>query len=131
MAVLLLGGLLLATSAQAQSTKLQSTSVSTDVKTLNTWVASNTAVQRLDAQLQGPIEQALTTLPQGQQYTVWKSKAQLYEAVRTSILSGVSSPKAIRTNFDLMSGKVDTVISPLSQSEWNIIFNDLVDLLTD
>lgn len=130
MAVLLLGGLMFATSAQAQSGTLQNVTSSTDVKTLGTWHSTPEALQLLETQIQGPIEQSLASLQPGQQYTFWKSKAQLYEAVRTSILNGVSAPKAIRANFDHLSGNVDSVISPLSQSDWQVIYNELVDLLT-
>lgn len=132
-ALLLVGGLMfVANSAQAQGTLLQP--YNADVKGASNWKVESAALQALEAELQGPIAQALNTLPpSGQQYIVWKHKAQLYEAVHYSIQQGVNTSKAVRVNYDQMAGAphLEPVISALTQQEWQVIFNDLVTLLTN
>jgi len=130
-AVLLLGGLMLATNVQAQGGTLQQDPSKPDVKISGTWSVAAAAVQLLEAQLNGPITQALESLPQGgQSFTTWKCKYQLYSAVRTSILADVPVPKAVRINYDQLNGSVDAVPSPISSNEWQVIFDEMIDLLT-
>ena len=134
-ALLLVGGLMLmSSSAHAQGGLLQPNPASPEVKGAGTWVVENDALALLQAELQGSITQALANLPSGgQQYIVWKVKGQLYEAVYASVSAGIAVPKAVRFNYDRMAGAshLEPVISPLSQSEWQAIFNELVDLLTN
>jgi hypothetical protein len=131
MAVLLLGGLMLATNVQAQGGTLQQDPAKPDVKISGTWSVGAAAVQLLDAQLNGPISQALATLPQGgQSYTTWKCKYQFYSAVRTSIIADIPVAKAVRVNYEQFNGSVDAISSPISSNEWQVIFDEMVDLLT-
>ena len=126
LAVFLLVGLM---SAQAQTL----TSVSnTDVKTLGTWTAESDALQLLEAELSGPIAQALETLPQGQQFIIWKYKAILYQNVHTSISAGTPVSKSVRINYDQLAGAshLEPILTALSQAEWLVLYNELVDLLT-
>lgn len=131
-ALLLVGGLMLVSNnAQAQGSNLQPHTP--DVKGAGTWLVESEALQALETQLQGPIAQALAQLPPGgQQYIVWKTKAELYEAIRGSIIGGVNTSRAFRVNYDQRAGAphIEPVISALSQAEWQAVFNELVDLLT-
>lgn len=134
-ALLLVSGLMfVSSSAQAQGA-ISSTAIgaNADVKGAGTWVLEADALALIEAELQGPIAQALAVLPPGgQQYLFWKGKAELYEAVYASIVSGISPSKSVRVNFDQMAGAshLEPVISYLSQNEWQTIFNELIDLLT-
>lgn len=135
-ALFLVGGLMLVSnSAQAQSGNLQQNPASPEIKGVTgNWAVESDAIQLLEGELQGTIATALATLPNnGQQYLVWKYKAELYDAVRASIVQGVTVPKAVRINYAHLAGSPsqETVISPLSQNEWQTIFNELVDLLTN
>jgi len=69
-ALLLVGGLMLVSNnAQAQGNILQPNTP--DVKGAGTWLVESEALQALEAQLKGPIAQALATLPPGgQQYII-------------------------------------------------------------
>ena len=133
-ALFLVGGLMLmSTSAQAQGGLVQ-TPAEPDIKGAGAWVIEADALASLEAELQGSIAQALANLPGGgQQYIYWKLKAQLYEAVHASILSGVAVSKSVRINYDHLAGAshAEPVISPLSPTEWQAILNELVDLLTN
>ena len=133
-ALLLMGGLmLLSNSAQAQGSSLTNDPGASDVKGAGTWVLESEALALLQAQLAGPIEQALVNLPNGgQQYLNWKYKAALYEEVYASIQGGVPVSKAVKLNFSKLAGPVDNIqFSPLSQSEWQALLNELVDLLSN
>jgi hypothetical protein len=57
----------------------------------------------------------------------------LYSMVYSSIQEGINTSKAFRINYDRMAGAPhqEPVISALSQSEWQQIFNEMVDLLTN
>lgn len=131
-ALFLVGGLMLVSNnAQAQGNILQPNTP--DVKGADSWLVESEALQTLEAQLQGPIAQSLAQLPPGgQQYIIWKTKAELYEAVHGAIASGINTSKAFRVNYDQKAGAphLEPVISALSQSEWQAVFNELVDLLT-
>lgn len=134
MAILLLAGLMFATSAQAQGGTLQPAPSTPSIKTTGAWLNATSALEALQTELNGSINQALETLPPtGQQYLIWKYKAELYEGVHASILGGVSVEKAVRVNFDRLAGAkhAEPVISALSQAEWQVIFNEIVDLLTN
>ena len=134
-ALLLVGGMmLLSNSVQAQS-GISSTAIgNSDIKGAGTWVFESDALSLLEAELQGPITQALANLPTGgQQYIVWKVKAQLYEAVHASVTEGIPVSKAVRINYDQMAGAshLEPIpFSPISQAEWQDLLNGLVDLLT-
>lgn len=135
-ALLLVGGLMfVSNSAQAQGGMLQQNPTQQDIKGAGTWVLESDALALLEAELQGPIAQALANLPSGgQQYIVWKEKAQLYEAVYASIKEGIAPSKAVRINYDHVAGAshLETIqFSPLSQAEWQSILNGLVDLLSN
>lgn len=134
-ALLLVGGLMLVSnSAQAQGGLVTSNNDTPDVKGAGTWLLEADALATLEAELQGNIATALETLPPtGQQYIFWKYKAMLYEAVHASIREGVNTSKSFRINYDRLAGAshLETVISPLSQPEWQQIFNEMVDLLTN
>ena len=133
MAVVLLAGLMFATNAQAQGGTLEPAPSTPSIKTTGVWLASSSALEALETELNGSINQALETLPpSGQQYIIWKFKAELYEGVYESILRGTSVEKAVRINFDRLAGAkhAEPVISALSQAEWQDIFNEIVDLLT-
>lgn len=133
-ALLLVGGLMVVSnSAQAQDGLLTSSNGYPDVKGAGTWLLEADALALLEAELQGNIATALETLPPtGQQFIFWKYKAMLYEAVYASIVEGTNTSKAFRINYDRLAGAqhLEPVISPLSQSEWQLIFNEMVDLLT-
>lgn len=134
-ALLLMGSLMLVSNgAQAQGNTLSSNpGTADDVKGAGTWAIEADALLLLEIELQGPITQALEQLPNGSgQFYVWKYKATLYEAVHASIQQGIPVSKAVRANYDRMAGAphMEPVISVLSQSEWQTIFNELVDLLT-
>lgn len=132
-ALLLVGGLMfVANSAQAQGNVFQP--VNSDVKGASNWKVESVALQVLEAELQGPIAQALNTLPpSGQQYIIWKHKAMLYQGVHSSIEQGVSTSKSVRINYDQLAGAphMEPIISALTQQEWQVILNDLVTLLTN
>ena len=134
-ALLLVGGLMLVSnSAQAQGGLLLANPTTPVVKGAGTWVLESDALTLIEGELNGTIAQALAQLPNGgQQYLVWKYKAELYSAVYTSIQQGVPVNKAVRINYDHLAGSTNAepVISPLSQAEWQAIFNELVDLLTN
>jgi hypothetical protein len=134
-ALLLVGGLMLVSnSAQAQSGLVTANSNYPDVKGAGTWVLEAEALTLLHAEMTGQIEQALEQLPpSGQQYIFWKHKAMLYSMVYSSIQEGINTSKAFRINYDRMAGAPhqEPVISALSQSEWQQIFNEMVDLLTN
>ncbi len=134
-ALLLVGGLMLVSnSAQAQGGLLQTNPTQPDVKGAGNWALESDAINLLVGELQGNIAQALDNLPSGgQQYIVWKCKAQLYEAVLASIQNGIAVSKSVRINYDHVAGAshLDVIkFSPLSQAEWQTMFNELVDLLT-
>lgn len=133
-ALLLVGGLMfVSNSAQAQGGVSAIPVGNADVKGAGTWAIEADALTLLVGEMEGTIAQALATLPPGgQQYIVWKSKADLYSRVYSSIQSGVSVSKSVRLNYDQMAGAshLDNVISPLSQAEWQQVLNELVDLLT-
>ena len=132
-ALLLVSGLMfVSTSAQAQGA-ISSTAIgaNADVKGAGTWVLEAEALTLLEGQLQGPINQALTTLPSGgQQYIVWKAKAELYETVYANIKQGISPSKSVALSYAQLAGPVDHLITPLSAAEWQTLLNELVDLLT-
>lgn len=132
-ALLLVGGLMLVSSnAQAQTLQLEANPASPDVKGAGVWLFETDALLALEGQLQGPIAQALVQLPNGgQQYIVWKYKAMLYEGTYASVKQGVAVSKAVVLNYSALAGPVDHLISPLSQAEWQTMFNELVDLLTN
>jgi hypothetical protein len=135
-ALLLVGGLMLVSnSAQAQGGTTSSTVANVDVKGAGTWALEADALALLAAELQGPIAQALATLPPGgQQFIIWKEKAQLYEAVYASISGGITVSKSVRINYDQVAGASHLepiAFSPLSQAEWQAILNELVDLLSN
>lgn len=134
-ALLLVGGLMLVSnSAQAQGGLVTSNNSTPDVKGAGTWLFEADALAALEAELQGNITTALESLPpSGQQYIVWKHKAQLYEAVHAAIKDGINTSKAFRINYDRMAGgsHLEPVISALSPAEWQLIFNEMVDLLTN
>lgn len=135
-ALLLVGGLMfVSNSAQAQGGTLTASQATPDVKGAGTWALEADALALLEAELNGPIAQALANLPNGgQQYVIWKSKAGLYEAVHASIKEGIAVSKAVRINYDHVAGAshLDVIpFSPLSQAEWQVVFNELVDLLTN
>ena len=134
-ALFLVGGLMLVSaSAQAQGGLLQANPVEPEVKGAGTWVIEADALASLEAELHGSIAQALANLPSGgQQYIIWKEKARLYEAVYASIKDGIAVSKAVRINYDHAAGAshLEPIpFSPLSQAEWQAMFNELVDLLT-
>jgi hypothetical protein len=133
-ALLLVGGLMfLSNSAQAQGGLVTANPTQADVKGAGAWALESDALTLLEGELQGSIASALENLPSGgQQYIVWKLKGQLYEDVYASIKNGVSVSKSVRVSFDHLAGAshLEPVISPLSQTEWQAIFNELVDLLT-
>jgi len=133
-ALLLAGGLMLVSnSAQAQGGLITANPSQADVKGAGTWALESDALTLLLGEMEGPIAQALAQLPStGQQYLVWKYKADLYSAVYAAISSGSTVSKAVRVNYDHLAGAshLEPVISPLSQTEWQAIFNELVDLLT-
>jgi len=133
-ALLLVGGLMLVSnSAQAQGGQLVANPTSPEVKGAGVWVIESNALALLEAELTGSIAQALAQLPAGgQQYIVWKYKAQLYSSVHSSITEGASVPKAVVNNYAALAGPLDSVtFSALSQAEWQVMFNELVDLLTN
>lgn len=137
-ALLLVGGLMLVSNqAQAQGgpAVMEVSPANLEVKEAGVWVSGSEALDLLDAQIQGPITQALIDLPAGgQQYLFWKHKGLLYDAVYASLREGVSTAKAVRFNYDQVAGAphiLRTTASPLSQTEWQQIFNELVDLLTN
>lgn len=135
-ALLLVGGLMfVSNTAQAQLTS--SLAAPNDLQPIKgvsgTWVSQPEALQLLQAELDGNITTALATLPiQSSQFIVWKYKGLLYEEIIRSIENGVSVSKALRINYEHLAGasNIEPVISPLSQAEWQAIFNELVDLLT-
>lgn len=132
-ALFLVGGLMfLSNNVQAQISSTPNAAI--DIKGVTgSWALESEALNLLEIELQGPIATALESLPTGgQQYIVWKVKAQLYEAVRASILNGATVSKAVRINYDQMAGAshLEPKITPLSQAEWQALFNELVDLLT-
>jgi hypothetical protein len=133
--LLLVGGLMIVSnSAQAQGGLITSNNDTPDVKGAGTWVLEADALALLEGELQGNIATALETLPpSGQQYIFWKYKAMLFEAVHASIKGGINTSKAFRVNYDRMAGAShqEPVISALSQAEWQQIFNEMVDLLTN
>lgn len=133
-ALLLVGGLmLLSNTAQAQLTS--TTVASADIKGVTgTWADQSNALQLLQDEINGPIATALEQLPvQSSQFIVWKYKGLLYEQVYNSIQQGISVSKAVRINYEKLSGasNIEPVLSPLSPAEWQTIFNELVDLLTN
>ena len=133
-ALLLMGGLmLLSNSAQAQGSSLTKDPSASDVKGAGTLVLESEAISLLEAQLSGPINQALNNLPNGgQQYLVWKYKGMLYEDALSSIKAGVPVSKAVKLNYAKMAGPVDKIqFSPLTQAEWQGLLNELVDLLSN
>lgn len=134
-ALLLVGGLMLVSnSAQAQNGLVTSNNNYPDVKGAGTWLLEADALAVLKAELDGNIATALETLPPtGQQFIFWKYKAELYEAVYASIEAGINTSKAFRVNYDRRAGAPhqEPVISALSQAEWQLIFNEMVDLLTN
>ena len=130
----LVGGLMfVSNTAQAQLSSTLSGSV--DIKGVTgTWESQSTALQLLLNEINGPIATALEQLPvQSSQFIVWKYKGLLYEQVYNSIAQGVPVSKAVRVNYEHLSGasNIEPVLSPLSPAEWQIIFNELVDLLTN
>ena len=130
----LVGGMMLVSnSVQAQGGQLQPNPVSPDIKGAGTWADGSTALILLEAELTGSIAQALAQLPSGgQQYIVWKHKAMLYEAVYGDIKDGAQVPKAVVGHYTAFAGPLDSVVfSALSQAEWQAIYNELVDLLTN
>ncbi|MFN0213041.1 MAG: hypothetical protein ACKVT2_02190 [Saprospiraceae bacterium] len=133
-ALLLVSGLMfVSNTAQAQ---LTSTIVgSADIKGVTgTWADQSTALQLLQNEINGPIASALEQLPvQSSQFIVWKYKGVLYEMVYNSIQQGVPVSKAVRVNYEHLSGasNIEPVVSPLSPAEWQTILNELVDLLTN
>jgi hypothetical protein len=133
-ALLLVGGLMIVSnSASAQNGQLVNPTTP-DIKGAGTWVLESNALALLQGEMEGTIEQALSQLPSGgQQYIVWKYKAQLYSSVYGSISQGVSVSKAVRVQYDQLAGAshLEPVISPLSQTEWQAILNELVDLLSN
>lgn len=133
--LLLVGGLMIVSnSAQAQGGTITSSQVSPDVKGAGTWLLEADALTALEGELNGSIAQALANLPSGgQQYIVWKMKAKLYEDVLASIQEGIAVSKAVRINYDQSAGAshLEPKTTPLSQAEWQAIFNELVDLLTN
>lgn len=132
--VLVSGLMFVSNSAQAQGGMLQPNPVEPDVKGAGTWVLEADALTLLEGELNGQIAQALAQLPNGgQQYLFWKYKAELYSNVYASIQQGIVTSKAVRINYDHLAGAphMEPVISPLSQNEWQMIFNELVDLLTN
>jgi hypothetical protein len=132
-ALLLVGGLMfLSNNVQAQISSTPNAAI--DIKGVTgSWALESDALTLLLGEMEGTIAQALVQLPSGgQQYLVWKYKADLYSAVYASISQGLSVSKAVRVNYDHLAGAshMEPVISPLSQTEWQAIFNELVDLLT-
>jgi len=133
-ALLLVGGLMfVSNTAKAQ---ISSTSVaSVDIKGVTgTWVAQSVALQLLQDEINGPIATALEQLPvQSSQFIVWKYKNLLYEEVYNSIQQGIPVSKALRINYEKLAGasNIEPVLTPLSAAEWQTIFNELVDLLTN
>lgn len=125
--------MLVSNSAQAQGGQLSPNPAAPEVKGAGVWVIESNALALLEAELTGSIAQALVQLPNGgQQYIVWKYKAQLYEAVYASIKDGGSVAKATVNEYANLAGPVDKVtFSPLSAAEWQAMFNELVDLLTN
>jgi len=132
-ALLLVGGLMfLSNNVQAQISSTPNAAI--DIKGVTgTWVLDSDALTLLEGELQGPIAQALAQLPNGgQQYLVWKYKAQLYSDVYDSIKQGVLTSRAVRINYDQLAitSTDANPFSPLSQAEWQTILNELIDLLT-
>lgn len=133
-ALLLMGGLmLLSNSAQAQGSSITNDASASDVKGAGAWVLESDALALLQAQLAGPIEQALINLPNGgQQYIVWKNKAMLYEEVYAAIQNGVPVSKSVKLSYSKFAGPVDNLqFSALSPAEWQALLNELVDLLSN
>jgi len=133
-AFLLVGGLMfVSNTAKAQLTS--TTVASVDIKGVTgTWVSGSEALQLLQDEINGPIATALEQLPvQSSQFIVWKYKNLLYEQVYNSIQQGISVSKAVRINYEALSGasNIEPVLTPLSAAEWQTIFNELVNLLTN
>ena len=127
--------MLVSNSAQAQGGQVVPNPTSPEVKGAGVWVIESNALALLEAELTGSIAQALSQLPAGgQQYIVWKYKAILYENVRTSILGGAQVSKSAVNNYFALAGSPSIFdnqpITALSQAEWQVIYNDMVDLLT-
>ncbi|MDO8368043.1 MAG: hypothetical protein Q7T20_14675 [Saprospiraceae bacterium] len=133
-ALLLVGGLMfVSNTATAQLTS--TLTASADIKGVTgTWALESAALQLLLDEINGPIATALEQLPvNSSQFTVWKYKGLLYEQVYNSIQQGVGVSKAVRINYEHLAGasNIEPVLTPLSPAEWQIILNELVDLLTD
>lgn len=133
-ALLLVGGMMLVSNSVQAQGGISATAIgNSDVKGAGTWVLESSALQLLQAELEGPINTALEQLPSNSSmFTIWKYKGLLYEQVYNSIQQGVPVSKAVRVNYEQLSGAshIEPVLTPLSPAEWQTIFNELVDLLT-
>lgn len=133
-ALFLVGGLMfLSNNVQAQISSTPNAAI--DIKGVTgSWASNSEALQLLQEQLDGPIKDALEQLPtNSSMFIIWKYKGLLYEEVYKSIQDGATVSKAVRVNYEHLAGasNLEPVLSPLSQSEWQTIFNELVDLLTN
>lgn len=134
MAVMVFSGLMLVTnSAQAQtSATLTSIGQQTDVKTAGTFKSASEAANILLQAIQSK-EFQLTQLVEGSYVaTIVKTEHSLYSNVYESILNGVPVSKAFKTRYTEMApGHDSSPSSPLNASDWQQIYNNLLDLLTD
>ena len=134
-ALLLVGGLMFVSNTATAQLTSTITASNADIKGVNgTWANESDALQLIQAELDGPINTALTQLPeQSSQFIVWKYKGLLYELVYNSIDQGVGVSKSVRINYERLAGasNIEPVLTPLSQTEWQTILNELIDLLTN
>lgn len=134
MALMVFSGLMLVSnSAQAQtSATLTSIGQQTDVKTAGTFKNGSEAANILLQAMQSK-EFQLTQLAEGSYAaTIVKTEHSLYSNVYESILNGVSVSLAFKTRYNEMApGHDSSPVSPLSANDWQQIYNNLLDLLTD